>query len=95
MDQPARVELAAARMDRSAIASPAGDDQGQRAATAVRAQVELLVDPPRERPRPRLLHHLHQPGEQALPGCLALVFCRFGLLRRGRRRRFRPGTGRE
>jgi hypothetical protein len=36
----------------------------------------LLVKPPRERPRPSLPHHLHQPADEALPRSFVLVFQR-------------------
>jgi hypothetical protein len=58
------------------------DDKGQRAAAAVRAQVELGGEPPASGPGPHLLHHLHQAGDDALPRRFARVFCCCSPLRR-------------
>ncbi|OEJ36757.1 hypothetical protein BGK72_37130 [Streptomyces agglomeratus] len=57
------------------------DDQRQRAAAAVGAQVELGGEICRASgPCPHLQHHLLQAGEQALPRRFALVFWDFGPL---------------
>lgn len=47
-------------------------DSGRQRPSALRWT--LLVNPPRERPRPHFLHHLHQAGDEALPRLFGLAF---------------------